>query len=98
MAIVGISGRSLSRWQHGPPVHSLLDPSLPVHVSETERAALPLTGLVIVLLACAWADAGEQGSPAPPAKSKAPATSEKPKYLLFWIPLRKQGNWPSGSA
>ena len=34
---------------------------------------MPVTALVTVLLACAWAEAGEPGSPAPPAKSMAPA-------------------------
>ena len=52
---------------------------------------MPLTGLVIFLLACAWADAGEPSSPAPPAESKAPATSEEPKYLLFWNSPEKAG-------
>jgi hypothetical protein len=39
---------------------------------------------ILVLLACAWADAGEQGRLARPANSKAPAPSEQPKYLIFW--------------
>jgi len=43
------------------------------------------------LLACAWAEAGEAGSPARPAKSKAPATSEKPKYLVFWYSPENAG-------
>jgi len=45
---------------------------------------LPVTGLVLFLLACVGSDAGELGSPAPPVNSQAPATSEKPKYLIFW--------------
>jgi hypothetical protein len=52
---------------------------------------MPLTGLVIFVLACAWADAGEQSSPAALAKSKAPATSEEPKYLVFWHASEKVG-------
>jgi hypothetical protein len=30
---------------------------------------LPLFGLVIFVLACAWADSGEPSTPEPPAKS-----------------------------
>jgi hypothetical protein len=52
---------------------------------------LSLTGLFLFLLAGAWADAGEQNSPAPHATSKAPATSEKPKYLIFWYSPEKAG-------
>ena len=48
-------------------------------------------GLFIFLLACAWAGAGEQNSPASPANSKAPAVSEKPKYLIFWSSPEKAG-------
>ena len=33
----------------------------------------------------------EQSSPATPANSKAPATSEKPKYLIFWSSPEKAG-------
>ncbi len=48
-------------------------------------------GLVIFLLACGLADAGEQSHPATPASSRAPATSEKPKYLMFWNSPEKAG-------
>ena len=54
-------------------------------------AILPAAAGVIFLLACAWADAGEQSSPATPANSKAPATSKEPKYLIFWNLPEKAG-------
>jgi len=54
-------------------------------------ALLPLTGLVISLLACAWANAGEQGSSATPASTKAPATWKEPRYLIFWSSPEKAG-------
>ena len=91
MAIFGISGRLFQGGNTGRLVHSLLDLSRLVHSLKRRGAALPLTGLVILLLACAWADAGEQSSPAPPANSKAPATSERPKYLVFWNLPEKAG-------
>ena len=91
MAIVGISGSLLQGGNTDRLVHSLLDLSLLVQSLKRRRSALPLTGLVIFLLACAWADAGEQSSPATPANSKAPATSEKPKYLIFWSSPEKAG-------
>jgi hypothetical protein len=91
MAIVGISGSLLQGGNTDRRVHSLTDLSLLVQPPKRRRAALPLTGLVIFLLACAWADAGEQSSPATPANSKAPATSEKPKYLIFWNSPEKAG-------
>jgi hypothetical protein len=50
-----------------------------------------LTGLAIFLLACARVDAGEQTSPATPAKGNAPARSEEPKYLIFWHSPEKAG-------
>jgi hypothetical protein len=53
--------------------------------------AWPLTGLVIVLLACARAGAEGQSSPATPADRKAPATSEGLKYLVFWSDPEKAG-------
>ena len=53
--------------------------------------AIVSIGGSLFLLACAWADAGEPSSPAPPANSKAPATSEKPKYLIFWSSPEKAG-------
>jgi hypothetical protein len=91
MAIIGISGSLLQGDNMDRLVHSLLDLSLFVQSLKRRRAALPLTGLVIFLLACVWADAGEQSSPATPANSKAPATSEKPKYLVFWSSPEKAG-------
>ena len=90
MAIVGIS-RSLFPGNTDCPVHSLHDLSLFVQPLKRRGATLPLTGLVIFLVACAWANAGEQGSPATPAKSKAPATPEEPKYLIFWSSPEKAG-------
>jgi hypothetical protein len=86
MAIVGISGSLLQGGNTDRLVHSLLVQSL-----KRRRAVLLLTGLVIFLLACAWADAGEQSSPATPAGSKAPATSEKLKYLIFWSSPEEAG-------
>ena len=68
MAIVGISGSLLQGGNADRLVHSLFDLSLLVHSLKRRGAALPLTGLVIFLLACAWADAGEPSSPAPPAE------------------------------
>jgi hypothetical protein len=50
-----------------------------------------MRGLVIFLLTCAWAHAAGQSSQALPANSKAPATSDKPKYLLFWNLPEKAG-------
>ena len=47
--------------------------------------------LMAVCLACACSDAGEQSSPAMPAKSEAPATSKNPKYLIFWNAPEKAG-------
>ena len=91
MAIVGISGGLLQGGNTDRLAHSLLDLSPLVQSLKRRRAALPLTGLVIVLLACAWADAGEQSSPATPARSEAPATSKEPKYLLFWSSPEKAG-------
>ena len=91
MAIVRISGSLLQGGNTDRLVHALFDLSLLVHSLKRRGTALPLTGLVIFLLACAWADAGEPSSPAPPAKSKAPATSEKPKYLIFWSSPEKAG-------
>ena len=52
---------------------------------------MPLTGLVILWLACARADAGEQAGPAPPANGRAPVASGGPKYLLFWEASEKAG-------
>ena len=73
-------------------VHWVLDLSFLAGSRKRSGAAMSLMGLVIFLLACTWADAGEQSGPAPPANSKAPATSEKPKYLIFWNSPRKPGN------
>jgi hypothetical protein len=86
MIIVAISVRLFQGSNTDSPVLSRI-------VSSRQRrgARLLLMGLVIFLLACARGDAGEQESPAPPAKSKAPATLEKPKYLLFWSDPEKAG-------
>jgi hypothetical protein len=70
MAIVGISGSLFLS-----------------HVGQSlkwRRTALTLSGLVIVLLACACADGGEQTSWAPLVNDKAPAPSRELKYLIFW--------------
>jgi hypothetical protein len=91
MAIVGISGSLLQGGNADRLAHALFGLSFPVDSLKRRGTALPLAGLVIFLLACAWADAGEPGSPAPPAKSNAPATSEKPRYLLFWSSPEKAG-------
>ena len=91
MAIVSMSGSRLQGVNTDRLVHALFDLSFPVHSLKRRGTALPLTGLVIFLLACAWADAGEPSSPAPPAKSKAPAMSEKPQYLIFWYSPEKPG-------
>src|SRR5450759_326686 len=91
MAIVSINGSLLQGGNTGRLVHPLFDLSRLVHSLKRRGTALPLTGLVIVLLACAWADAGAPGSQALPAKSKAPATSEKPQYLIFWYSPEKPG-------
>jgi hypothetical protein len=48
-------------------------------------------GLAILLLAWAWAGAGAQSSPAPPATGKAPARSDRPRYLVFWHSPEKAG-------
>lgn len=71
--------------------HSLLDLSRPVPSRKRRGTAWPLTGMVISLLACSWAGAGAQSSPAPPAKSKAPATSAETRYLIFWSSPEKAG-------
>lgn len=52
---------------------------------------MPLGGLVIVLLACAWTDGGEQSSLASAAKSEVPAPSRELKYLIFWSDPEKVG-------
>jgi hypothetical protein len=75
--------------KHPPQIG--LDLSPLVQSLKRRRAALPPTGLVIFLLACAWADAGGQSNPATPANSKVTATSEKPKYLIFWHSPEKAG-------
>ena len=55
----------------------------------TDRPARSL--LVLSLLAFAWTDAGAQTNPSPPANRQAPATSEGPRYLIFWNPAEKAG-------
>lgn len=52
---------------------------------------MPLTGVVILSLAGARADAGGQGRPAPPAKGEAPAASQEPRYLIFWSEPEEAG-------
>ena len=91
MTMVGISGSLLHGGNTDRPVHSRFDLSLLVQSLRRSRSALPLAGLAIFLLACAWGDAGEQSGPATPANSKAPATSEEPRYLVFWSSPEKAG-------
>jgi hypothetical protein len=91
MAIVGLNGSRSRGGNTDRLVHAFLDLSLPVHSRKRRGTALTLTGLVVFLLAGAWADAGEPSSPAPPAKSKAPATSDEPRYLLFWSTPEQAG-------
>ena len=53
---------------------------------------LTLTESVILLLACAWANAGgEQGSPAPAVNINAPGMSESRRCLIFWSDPEKAG-------
>ena len=51
------------------------------------------TAAVIIasFLACTGAGAGEQGTPAKHANSKAPVTAAEPKYLVFWHSPEKAG-------
>src|ERR1039458_9676350 len=91
MAFVGINGSLFQGGNTGRLVHSLLDHSPLVKSLKRRGTALPLTGQVLFLLACAWTDAGAQSSPAPPVNSREPATSEKPKYLIFWSAPEKAG-------
>lgn len=53
--------------------------------------ALAMMATAIVLLACAWVDAGGRRTPAAPANDEAPAASEGPRYLLFWSDAEKAG-------
>jgi hypothetical protein len=91
MAFVGINGSLFQGGNTGRLVHSLLDHSPLVKSLKRRGTALPLTGQVLFLLACAWTDAGAQSSPAPPVNSREPAISEKPKYLIFWSAPEKAG-------
>jgi hypothetical protein len=91
MAMVGIGGRFTPGDGTGRPVFGRLDRSLLVRSRKGRGAALPLTGLVVVWLACAPADAGAQAGPAPPADGGAPAASGGPKYLVFWDAPEKAG-------
>jgi hypothetical protein len=88
---VGISGSLFQGGNTERLMHSQFDPSLLVHSLKRRGTALPVAGLVIFLLVCARADAGEQDGPAPAATSKGPATSGKPKYLIFWSAPEKAG-------
>jgi hypothetical protein len=90
MATLSLRGSLL---QGGNPdrLDALLELAFPVHSRKRRRPALRHLGLVILLLTCALADAGEPSSPAQPAKSKAPAAPEKPKYLIFWSSPEKAG-------
>ena len=58
---------------------------------KAEQTFVLTMGTLIFLLPCAWADAAEQSSLAPRARSKAPATAEQPKYLIFWSSPEKAG-------
>jgi hypothetical protein len=94
MTMFRISGCLLQGGNADRLAHAIFDLSRLVHSRKPSEAALTLTGLVIFLLACAWSDAEEPGSPAPPAKSTAAATSEEPRYLLFWSSSEKAGELP----
>src|SRR5580658_877937 len=61
------------------------------HALGKNRFRFCLTGVVLFLVACAWAAAGQPSPPAPFARSEALATSEKPKYLVFWSSPDKAG-------
>ena len=79
MAVAGISGRF---FQRGNPdrLCTRASRSFTSHpVTETENGRIAPDGTGHRLAGLCLGDAEEQGSPAPPAKSKAPATSEKPK-------------------
>ncbi len=65
-------------------VYSPRNLSRPVHSMKRRRAAPSVTGLIIFLLACASAHAGDQGSWAAPANGAATPSAENPKYLIFW--------------
>ena len=73
------------------PVQRFLDCSLLVHSLKRRSTTLPFQVLVVFFLACAWAEAGQQSNPVTPARGKADAASEKPKYLLFWSDSEKAG-------
>ena len=57
------------------------------------RNVLLALGLISLdlLLPATGADGGERGSLTSSAKSKAPATSKEPKYLIFWSDPEKAG-------
>ena len=86
MAIVRISGSLLQGGTTDRLVHALFDLSLPVHSLKRRGTASPLTGLVIVLLACAWADAGEPRQPGPAREEQGTChvgKTEIPHLLVF---------------
>jgi hypothetical protein len=91
MAVVGTSGSRFPGGNTHRVVRPLLDRSRLVRPRKPRGAAWRLTGPVIVLLACAWADAGGQRSPATPANREAPAASAQRKYLVFWSDPEKAG-------
>ena len=66
MAIIGVSGSLSQGGNMDRVMHRLLDLSLLVQSLKRRGTTLPLTGLVIFLLACAWADGGraKQSGPA----------------------------------
>ena len=73
MSIIGIRGSLFQGGNTDRLVHSLLDLSLLVQSLKRRRAALPLTGLVIFLLACAWAMAESKAvRPRPPVARHLP--------------------------
>src|SRR5690349_1833445 len=64
------------------------------HVGQSAKwrwIALPLSGIIIVMLACAFAEGGKQTNSEPPINDKAPAPSRELKYLIFWSDPEKAG-------
>jgi hypothetical protein len=54
-------------------------------------AAYRPSSVIILANDPSYADLGDQGTPVPPADYEASASSESPKYLLFWHDAEKAG-------
>ncbi len=65
---------------------------------KAEQTFVLTMGTLIFLLPCAWADAAEQSSLAPRAAARRLPPRNNRSTSSSGVPLRKQGNWPSGSA